>query len=414
MSVPQQLEGFLADSLNGQPLIYSNSHGSVFHYHPTSLTITASLAPLRARYPILGGARLHLPEHWSVQGANEQPITAETATLTWTIVPGGIPAACQEQISCEILAGDTGIAAWDHLLPVTLQGETTFNPVRDIAPFRNSAADIGAVEPQRDLFARTYKPWGMILPGAFFQGLYRDIVFLAAGPDARGGGGLCTGMARYALGTSLTGIRPFASQVRDVVEIWHGRQLTDAALLAAAQQFLKPDAARSFRHFRNQVLTSGEGTVAFDVGIARWSWNPREWPALFQRLVTQGHTIVPYAFAQINDTTAQVQVYDPSHPSPEEAAENIVHFDLAQNRYQYRGFGALDRDDPTTVLAVTQRPFAEPGTAFIASTVSLFTNPQAGLTELVRVVAVRRSAVAAIAGAVGLLIVRSLRRRLAA
>jgi len=217
-------------------------------------------------------------------------------------------------------------------------------------------------------------------------------------------------MARYALGCSLTGEHPPATRVREVVQIWHGRQMTDAALLAAAAQFLTPDAADSFRRFRDQVLTNGYGTVAFDIGIARWAWSPRAWPEIFQRLVTQGHTIVPYAFRQADDDSATVQVYDPSYPAPEDAAENVVRFDLARNRYAYRGFGALDRDDPTTILAVTQRPFSRPGTAFLASLASLVMHPATGEEEVRGNKAVQRGLVALAFGLLGIVVLRAWRK----
>ncbi|HEY8600414.1 MAG TPA: hypothetical protein VIL85_18400 [Thermomicrobiales bacterium] len=196
-----------------------------------------------------------------------------------------------------------------------------------------------------------------------------------------------------------------------MVQIWHGRQLTDAALLAAGAQFLTPDSARSFRRFRDQVLANGCSTVAFDIGIARWAWSPRRWPEILRRLVTQGHTIVPYAFQQTDDDSATVQVYDPSYPAPEDAPQNIVRFDLARNRYRYRGFGALDRDDPTTVLAVAQRPFSQPGTALLASLASLILHPATGEAEVRGNKTVQRGLVAIAVGLLAIVFSRTVRGR---
>jgi hypothetical protein len=338
-------------------------------------------------------------------------LDAAGETLIWQLAPAGTPASCRQTVRCELLIGEAVIATVEHTLAVELRGQSSFDPVRDIPPFRNSTADLGDIEPRRDLFDRTYRRGGTILPGAFFRGLYRDIVFLASGTDARGGGGLCTGMARFALGCSLSGEHPPAGRVREVVQIWHGRQMTDAALLAAAAQFLTPDTAGSFRRFRDQVLASGYGTVAFDIGIARWEWSPRTWPEIFHRLVTQGHTLVPYAFQQTDDESATVQVYDPSYPAPEDAAQNIVRFDLARNRYAYRGFGALDRDDPTTVLAVTQRPFSQPGTAFLASLASLIMHPTTGEAEMRTNKNVQRGLAALATGLLGLGFLRARRKQ---
>ena len=157
---------------------------------------------------------------------------------------------------------------------------------------------------------------------------------------------------------------------------WHGRQLADRALLAAARQFFDPSPAAAFYRFRDQVLASGRGEVAFDIGIARWEPSPAKWGAMLQRLVTQGHTIVPYAFRQVSEGYAEVSVYDPSYPDRADWAENVVRFDLLNDRYAYRGFGSLERDDPTTVLAVPQRNFEGDETAYLASLANLAIHPE--------------------------------------
>jgi hypothetical protein len=160
------------------------------------------------------------------------------------------------------------------------------------------------------------------------------------------------------------------------VQAWHGRQLTDRALLAAARQFLDPSPSSAFYRFRDQVLVTGRGEVAFDVGIARWEPSPARWGAMLARLVSQGHTITPYAFRQVSDGAAEVSVYDPSYPDRADWPENVVRFDLINDRYFYRGFGSLERDDPTTVLAVPQGNFEGPGTAYAASIANLALHPE--------------------------------------
>lgn len=413
MSVTTATLPLFTDSLGASALLYSNEQDGIFRYTPATLTLSLSVPDLRQQYPAADAARLAPPLGWQ---SNDQPLRrlgAANEDLTWQISPAGLPASCRQTFRCDLLAGETIIATVEHTLAIELWGHSAFDPVRDIPPFRNSTADLGDIEPRRELFDRTYRGGGMILPGAFFRGLYRDIVFLASGTDARGGGGLCTGMARYALGCSLTGEHPPVERVREVVQIWHGRQMTDAALLAAAAQFLTPNAAGSFQRFREQVLTSGYGSVAFDIGIARWEWSPHTWPEIFQRLVTQGHTIVPYAFRQTDDDSATVQVYDPSYPAPEDAPQNIVRFDLARNRYAYRGFGALDRDDPTTVLAVTQRPFSQPGTAFLASLASLIMHPATGEAEVRGNKTVQRGLAALATGLLGIVFLRARRKQAA-
>lgn len=411
MSATAATMPLLTDSLGASALLYSNEQDGIFRYAPAIVTLSLSVPALRQQHPTADATRLMPPLGWQSTDDPLRRLGAAEEDVTWWISPAGTPASCRQTVRCDLLAGEAIIATVEHTLAIELRGQSAFDPVRDIPPFRNSTADLGDIEPRRDLFERTYRRGGTILPGAFFRGLYRDIVFLASGTDARGGGGLCTGMARFALGCSLSGEHPPADRVREVVQIWHGRQLTDAALLAAAAQFLTPNAAGSFRRFRDQILASGYGTVAFDIGIARWEWSPRAWPEIFHRLVTQGHTIVPYAFQQIDDDSATVQVYDPSYPAPEDAPQNIVRFDLAHNRYAYRGFGALDRDDPTTVLAVTQRSFSRPGTAYLASLASLILHPATGEAEVRGNTMVQRGLVALATGLVGVMILRARRKR---
>jgi hypothetical protein len=255
-----------------------------------------------------------------------------------------------------------------------------------------------------------------VLADAFFKGLYRDIVFLTAETDARGSGGLCTGMARFALERSLEGASGATQpgegeRASEMVEVqaWHGRQLTDRALLAAARQFFDPSPSTAFYHFRDQVLASGRGEVAFDVGIARWEPSPAKWGAMLGRLVSVGHTVTPYAFRQASDGMAEVSVYDPSYPDRADWPENVVRFDLVNDRYAYRGFGSLERDDPTTVLAVSQGNFAVPGTAYAASIANLALHPELLAEEWRENGALRRNA--AVAGGVLAASVALLRRR---
>lgn len=400
----------LGDSLDGAPLIYGNEAGGPFRYAPERVTLTLPVAAVRRPYPGAEAARLTLPFGWRlIAGDIEQPLDDRTS-LAWTVAPVGRPITCRPIFDCALLAGGRVIATIEHPIALEIRGQSQVDPQRDAPPFRNSPADLGAVEPRRALFDRTYRPGGTILPGAFFRGLYRDIVFLASGPDARGGGGLCTGMARFTLGCSLEGTHPSGAQARDEVQVRHGRQLTDRALLAAAIQFLSPSPAAAFRRFREQLFDEGRSTVAFDIGIARWDPSPRTYAATLHRLVTQGHTIVPYAFRQADDDTAEVLVYDPSYPGPEDRPGNVLRFDLSRDRYEYRGFGSLARDDETTVLAVEQRPFSRPGTAYLASLVNLGIHPEEAARELRENPAIRKGLVAIAGGALTGLLLLARRR----
>lgn len=403
-----------SDSLDGKRLVYSNEMDGVFRYAPERLTITLPVAALRRQYPGADRVRIVPPARWGLGDGAALQLFAEQEALAWTLTPARHPETCRQIVACELLAGDRLIGTIEYPIAVEIRGRSQLDPLRDAPPFRNSSADLGAIEPRRALFDRTYLPGGMILPGAFFRGLYRDIVFLASGTDERGGGGLCTGMSRFALECSLEGQHPSANQAREEVQVWHGRQLTDAALLAAAAQFLTPSPTAAFQRFRDQVLGGFDATVAFDIGIARWDPSPRTYAATFHRLVTQGHTIVPFAFRQISDEMAEVQVYDPSYPSAEDQPQNVLRFDLAHDRYEYRGFGSLAEDDHTTVLAVTQRPFARPGTAYLASLANLALHPEEACREMRENVAVQRGLVALVGGALAGLLLLARRRASAA
>ena len=408
---PSRPAALLADSLGEQPLVFGNERGGPFHFAPERLTVSLLVSPTRRQYPGVDRARLVLPEGWRLEGAAERALGAEEA-IDWTLVPAGTPGSYRQTVRCELWLGDRRLDSLVHPLALEIRGRSQFDPRRHAPPFRNALADLGAIVPSRGVFDRTYRPDAMILPSAFFRGLYRDIVFLGPGPDGGEGGGLCTGMARFALERSLAGGGEgrMGDEVaaREWSQVWHGRQLADRALLAAAPWFFAPSPARAFALFRAQLLADGRSHVAFDVGIARWR------PTLdtLRRLVRHGHTVVPYAFQQGSDDAATVFVYDPSFPFPEDLPHNVVRFDLARDRYVYRGFGSLAGDDGTTVIAADQEPFREPGSAWLASLVSLFLHPGTTLAEACEGPAVRRAGAIGLAGLLGALALVRVRRRL--
>ena len=385
MATVEQGVVILSDSLAGQRLLYTNAGGRDFRYEPGRLAVTLDVATLPRRYPAADTVRLLPPDGWRVREGGEERALGAGVSIAWELVPGGVPATCEQGIACEVRGGGERLGTLRHVIPIELRGESQFDPERHTLPFHNSASDFGAIEPRADLFNRTYRSGGMVLSDAFFKGLYRDIVFLSATTDARGGGGLCTGMARFALERSLqpaSAAEPMALSERrragamEEVQAWHGRQLSDRALLASARQFFTNSPSVAFYRFRDQLLDDRLSEVAFDVGIARWESSPAKWAEMLRRLVTQGHTITPYAFRQTSDRYADVSVYDPSYPDRADWPDNVVRFDLIDDRYRYRGFGALDRDDPTTVLAVRQRNFEGEGTAYLASIANLGIHPE--------------------------------------
>lgn len=409
----------LSDSLAGQRLLYTNAGRRDFRYEPGRVTIALAGEPLRARYSAAESVRLVPPQGWRVVDGPETRPVGDGATIAWEVEPGGPPATCEQGIACEIHGGGQRLGTLRHVILIEINGQSQFDPERHTLPFRNAVSDFGAVEPRADLFRRTYRRGGAILADAFFKGLYRDIVFLSAETDARGSGGLCTGMARFALERSmqptpiaeaaLLGERRRAGAMEEV-QAWHGRMLTDRALLASARQFFTSSPSLAFYRFRDELFADGHSDFAFDVGIARWDPSPAAWGAMLERLVTQGHTITPYAFRQVSDRAAKVSVYDPSYPDRADWSENVVRFDLIDDRYFYRGFGALDRDDPTTVLAVRQQNFEGPGTAYLASLANLIMHPNLLAEEWRENGALRRNvAIAGGALAAGVALLRRVR-----
>jgi hypothetical protein len=183
-------------------------------------------------------------------------------------------------------------------------------------------------------------------------------------------------MARAALQQSLDG--EDAPPALPEVVYWHGRQLTDRALLASIPWFLWPSPRRALARFRRDLLTRGDSDVCFDIDV------PKPWRRdIVQALVRQGHTVVPYALHQPDATRAEVHVYDPNYPDEPEAERSVITFDLVRNRYGYRSLVDLN-DHSTTVVAVRQSAYAQGRTAILASVASLLLYPSVTL-DVVRV-----------------------------
>jgi hypothetical protein len=244
-------------------------------------------------------------------------------------------------------------------LAVEIHGTSQFDPTEDAFQEVNSVAGWGVVTPRADLFQRTYQ--STLFPTALFEGLYRSIVFI--GGNVRGyGGGLCTGMARAALERSF-GDTSEASDL-DQVLLWHGRQLTDRALLASAIWLLRPSPKRAFEAFKRDLLRSGETRRCFDIDV------PKPWRRdIVDALQREGHTVVPYAFRQTDPGLAEVSVYDPNDPRGSIAGRAVMTFDLSRDTYAYRDLVSLD-DHRSTVIAVDQAAYRRGRTAILAGLAS--------------------------------------------
>lgn len=258
--------------------------------------------------------------------------------------------------------------------PQVLEGYTGFDPAVHGYDFVNTAEAYGTVTLDRKLFERTFSlTFGR---ERFFRKMYRDI--LGATQDETGpindsqplSSGLCTGMIRSTLHFFVEDSQPPASERLPVdetleqIKLFHGRQLTDRALLNAARWLTWGGPRRVFAAFRDEVLRGYKDPLAFDIGV------PTLGRKDFWRVIqSEGHTVVPYAFRQ-NGSHAEVSIYDPNHPG----IEGIIQFDLAKNSYYYtdRYQSVRSNGDATTLVAVPQSAYSKGRTALIASLANFF------------------------------------------
>jgi hypothetical protein len=340
-------------------LLWSNEKASAFRYTPSSFQLSADITALRDVYPSLDAVELDLPASWVSDRPRWRPSPAGVSRLVWTVSPREAPETLMPQIALTALAGGQALQTIRRTVSVEVHGVSQFDPARDAFQEQNSVSGWGVVTPREDIFQRTYR--ATFFPKALFDGLYRSIVFI--GGDVQGyGGGLCTGMARAALERSLAGAS--SGPDLDLVLLWHGRQLTDRALLAAASWFLLPSPKRAFNAFKRDLLTTGQTRRCFDIEVPK-PWR-RDIVAALQR---EGHTVVPYAFHQSTPERADVSVYDPNDPHGSIAGQAVMTFDLARDTYGYRDMVSLE-DHQTTVIAVDQSAYRRARTALLAGLAS--------------------------------------------
>ncbi len=314
--------------------------------------IDCSLAVVRTG---ADGTVVSVPSGWEAV-----PLAGEPNA--WRIMPLTVPLT--DTVEVTLTAADGAQRA--ESLPIVLRLRSAFTPEHFAFLKRNRAADIGVVEPDRGLMQRTFR----LLPGPLasivFHGLYREIVFLRNGPRR---GGLCSGMARWAIARWQGQEPPPADERQAVVrlQLFHGRQLRDRALLSALPWLLRGSSRAAYRAVRRDLLLSGASDRALDLAV------PRLWRKdVFRAVVTEGHTVVPYALDQLSPEIGHVSVYDPNHPAAlTNGNPRQITFDLQHDRYAYGTMATLD-DNGLGMIAVQQRAYRAPGTAFItllASTV---------------------------------------------
>lgn len=279
--------------------------------------------------------------------------------------------------SYAIAAVPDGATIQSGTVQLNLDLRSSFDPARYALPLRNRASELGEVRPRREIFDRTVRLMPAPLKRLLFHGLYSDIVFLKLEGKRRGG--MCSGMARWTIARGL-GQEPEPPSTDAAVEriqLYHGRQLRDRALLLAVPWFLRASPKAAYQAVRGDLLRDGITDRALDVAI------PKPWRLdLTQALVAEGHTVVPYRLRQHGSERAELEVYDPNHPGAIGSDEpRTIHFDLATNRYAY---GKLVAPEQTNVgmIAVRQHAYATPGTAYLATLGSLIVAPWRGLRAL--------------------------------
>lgn len=283
--------------------------------------------------------------------------------LAWEIVPYEVDVDRLHTVEIRREIGDR-VHSWRLDIPVRLDLSSTLDPVEHTFPEPNRASVLGDILPERTVFERTYAMPGGFMSDALFRGLYTDIVFLRREGPTRGG--LCSGMARWAIARSR-GDEPAPASRNDAlrrITMYHGRQLTDMSFLMGIPSFLRGSPRSSYRTVRRDLLRTGSTQRAFDVGV------PKPWRRdVVTALVSKGHTIVPYRIIQYGPERATVEVYDPNRPPATLETPEVVEFDLCRDRYSYRHMVSMDQSDVGLVVA-RQHGYARRGTAFAAGIVS--------------------------------------------
>ena len=284
--------------------------------------------------------------------------------LAWQLVPHEIDV---DRILVAELRRETGgrTTKWQWSVPVGLDLVSTLDPVAHTFQEPNRASVLGDILPDRSIFEETFSmPW-RTLSDALFEGIYSDIVFLRRDGPTRGG--LCSGMARWAIARSLgdEDVPADRSTALRRITAYHGRQLCDRSFLLGIPTFLRGSPAATYRIVRRDLLRKGWTDRAFDVAI------PKPWRKdVVRALIGSGHTIVPYRIIQPNPKSARVDVYDPNRPPATIDTPQVVEFDLEHDRYSYRQLVAMTQDD-AGLVAARQRGYARQGSAVAAGLVSL-------------------------------------------
>ena len=348
-----------ADGDHPVQLVWTNERTGRFRYDPEQFNIRVDVASWRTNAPMIDAVRLQIPPTWVSDLPTWRRVDDSTTSIEWQVTAHEQPQSFQESISVCALSADDELGKVTCSVGVEIRAFSQFEANKYVIAKSNSVDEWGTVQPRSDVFDRTYT--FTLFRERFFNGLYRSIVFMGA-IGGRYQGGICTGMARVALERSLSADLEEASL--DEILLWHGRQLTDRALLASALWFLMPSPRRAFNAFRRDVLSSGISRRSFDIGV------PLPWRRdVYSALQQEGHTVVPFAFRQSSNDRASVMIYDPNDPAKSKQRSAIMTFLLDENTYRYPPLVGLDLNK-TTIIAVEQRAYQDGRTAILASVAS--------------------------------------------
>jgi hypothetical protein len=344
--------------MSSPPVITIRQEGARPAYaDPACVTLDASSFGLHLAQT--GHLRLNVPRGW-----HAEPV----GPLAWRVYPRAVQPGSTARFTVERVAGPVqGTAA---LVQTRLDLRNALDIAAVRLPLPNRASALGEVNPQRAIFEQTFLPQPELFKCLLFDGLYSDVVFLRLEAPR---GGVCSGMAHWTI-ERARGREPDPPDTPHALEriaVYHGRQLTDRALLASLPWFLRGSSRAVFHAIRRDLLRTGQTDRAIDLDI------PKLWRRDIARaVVAEGHVVVPYRLTQDAPHTGTIEVYDPNAPDAVGSDDpRTIHFDLRRNRYAYIHRVRFE-DSNVGMIANRQRPYDRPGTAILALLGSLLFTPR--------------------------------------
>ena len=309
---------------------------------------------------------LQLPDGlYLVPGQHAYRGVVDGSQTAWevTLDPRAAPARLTYSVRLQTLSGP--LATTRRTIVATIYGATGFEPSRDGFSFVDSPHLFGTVEPTRAIFVRSFLA-GLhsFVSRRVFNRIYRSIFRCGA----------LTGLSMTVLwlfvnrtNASTRDVASPGQNTRVLIDTFHGRQISDAALLRSGLDLVRNSPAAMFQELRRATLELDKQPVAFNVGVPiiyRWD---------FLRVVMrQGRTIVPYSYRIVPGHIAEIAVYDPGSimegailPTP------LLFIDLLQDTYAYGSWSSLEPGNRTTITLARLTTYSRPRACLIAILVSL-------------------------------------------